>query len=127
MALKHFNPITPGQRQLVIVDRSELSSRGQAGQVPDRKASSKKGGRSNTGRITVRFQGGGHKRSYRFIDFKRRKLPTLSVRLNVWNTIRTGHARLLRSFATLMVNSHISWLRSALLSVIRLLPVTPSM
>ncbi|MEN5276571.1 50S ribosomal protein L2 [Brucella sp. TWI432] len=71
MALKHFNPITPGQRQLVIVDRSELYKGKPVKSLTE--GLSKKGGRNNTGRITVRFQGGGHKRSYRFIDFKRRK------------------------------------------------------
>src|SRR5271156_1442499 len=57
MALKQFKPSTPGQRQLVLVDRSGLH----------------KGGRNNTGRIVVRYQGGGHKQRYRMIDFKRRK------------------------------------------------------
>ena len=71
MALKHFNPTTPGQRQLVIVDRSELYKGKPVKSLTE--GLSKKGGRNNTGRITVRFQGGGHKRSYRFIDFKRRK------------------------------------------------------
>lgn len=71
MALKHFNPTTPGQRQLVIVDRSELYKGKPVKSLTE--GLSKKGGRNNTGRITVRFQGGGHKRSYRFVDFKRRK------------------------------------------------------
>src|SRR5690606_10520031 len=71
MALKHFNPITPGQRQLVIVDRSELYKGKPVKSLTE--GVSKKGGRNNTGRITVRFQGGGHKRTYRLIDFKRRK------------------------------------------------------
>ncbi|MDN5248676.1 50S ribosomal protein L2 [Bartonella sp. TP] len=71
MALKHFNPTTPGQRQLVSVDRSSLH-KGKPLKTLTQGLSSK-GGRNNTGRITARFQGGGHKRTYRLIDFKRSK------------------------------------------------------
>ncbi|WP_455465559.1 50S ribosomal protein L2 [Bartonella sp. B39] len=71
MALKHFNPTTSGQRQLVIVDRSCLY-KGKSVKALTEGLSSK-GGRNNRGRVTARFQGGGHKRSYRFIDFKRLK------------------------------------------------------
>ena len=72
MALKHFKPITPGLRQLVIVDRSELWKGKPVKTLTEGKSS--KGGRNNYGRITVRFRGGGHKQSYRLVDFKRRKL-----------------------------------------------------
>ena len=72
MALKTFRPMTPGLRQLVLVDRSELYKGGPLKKLTEGK--SEKGGRNNTGRITVRFRGGGHKQSYRIIDFKRRKL-----------------------------------------------------
>ncbi|MCW0002246.1 50S ribosomal protein L2 [Pararhizobium sp. YC-54] len=71
MALKSFNPTTPSQRQLVIVDRSGLHKGKPVKSLTE--GLSSKGGRNNTGRITVRFQGGGHKRTYRLIDFKRRK------------------------------------------------------
>ncbi|GES46257.1 MULTISPECIES: 50S ribosomal protein L2 [Rhizobium] len=71
MALKTFNPTTPSQRQLVIVDRSSLYKGKPVKSLTEGLTS--KGGRNNTGRITVRFQGGGHKRSYRLVDFKRRK------------------------------------------------------
>jgi large subunit ribosomal protein L2 len=71
MALKSFNPTTPSQRQLVIVDRSALYKGKPLKALTEGLTS--KGGRNNTGRITVRFQGGGHKRTYRLIDFKRRK------------------------------------------------------
>ncbi|WP_208439108.1 50S ribosomal protein L2 [Bartonella quintana] len=71
MAFKHFNPTTPGQRQLVIVDRSCLY-KGKSVKALTAGLSSK-GGRNNHGRVTARFQGGGHKRSYRFVDFKRLK------------------------------------------------------
>lgn len=71
MALKTFNPTTPGQRQLVIVDRSGLYKGKPLKKLTEGLAS--KGGRNNTGRVTSRFQGGGHKRTYRIIDFKRSK------------------------------------------------------
>ena len=71
MALKSYNPITPSQRQLVLVDRSGLYRGEPVKKLTEGKNSS--GGRNNNGRITVRFRGGGHKRAYRTIDFKRRK------------------------------------------------------
>jgi large subunit ribosomal protein L2 len=72
MALKTFNPTTPGLRQLVIVARDGLFKGKPIKTLTEGLKSS--GGRNNTGRITVRFRGGGHKRAYRIIDFKRRKL-----------------------------------------------------
>jgi len=71
MALKNFNPTTPSQRQLVIVDRSALYKGKPVKSLTQGLTS--KGGRNNHGRITVRSQGGGHKRAYRMVDFKRRK------------------------------------------------------
>ena len=71
MALKTFNPTTPSQRQLVIVDRSSLYKGKPVKALTE--GLNKSGGRNNLGRITARFIGGGHKRSYRLIDFKRRK------------------------------------------------------
>src|SRR4028118_1328861 len=70
MALKTFKPITPGLRQLVIVDRSELYKGKPVKALTEGKSSS--GGRNNLGRVTVRFRGGGHKRTLRLVDFKRR-------------------------------------------------------
>ena len=70
MALKTFKPITPGLRQLVIVDRSELYKGKPVKKLTEGKSSS--GGRNNLGRVTVRFRGGGHKRTLRNVDFKRR-------------------------------------------------------
>ena len=72
MPLKTFNPTTPGLRQLAIVDRSELHKGKPVKALTVGKPET--GGRNNAGRVTVRFRGGGHKRSYRIIDFKRRKL-----------------------------------------------------
>src|ERR1700724_171526 len=71
MALKTFNPTTPGLRQLVIVDRSGLYKGKPVKALTEGKSSS--GGRNNNGRTTVRFRGGGHKQTYRQVDFKRRK------------------------------------------------------
>ncbi|KQZ55280.1 50S ribosomal protein L2 [Rhizobium sp. Root149] len=71
MALKSFNPTTPSQRQLVIVDRSGLWKGKPVKALTE--GLSKSGGRNNLGRITARFIGGGHKRTYRLVDFKRRK------------------------------------------------------
>lgn len=71
MALKNFKPRTPGTRQLVQVDRSGLY-KGQAEKTL-LEGKKKSGGRNNTGRITVRHRGGGHKQKYRVIDWKRRK------------------------------------------------------
>ena len=77
MALKSFKPTTPSQRQLVIVDRSGLWKG-----KPEKSLTEglrKHGGRNNLGRITVRFRGGGHKRNYRVIDFKRTKADMVAV------------------------------------------------
>ncbi len=71
MALKKYNPTTPGRRGLVLVDRSGLWKG-----KPERSLTEgllNKGGRNNNGRITARRRGGGHKRRYRVIDFKRLK------------------------------------------------------
>jgi large subunit ribosomal protein L2 len=70
MALKLYKPTTPSMRQLVLVDRSELYKGKPVKALTEGKSSS--GGRNNLGRVTVRFRGGGHKRSLRLVDFKRR-------------------------------------------------------
>jgi large subunit ribosomal protein L2 len=71
MALKQFNPTSPGRRQLVLVDKSELhKGRPEKSLV---QGLTKSGGRGGNGRIAVRFRGGGAKRLYRIVDFKRRK------------------------------------------------------
>jgi large subunit ribosomal protein L2 len=72
MALKSYKPTTPSQRQLVIVDRTGLHRGPPVKALTEGKHSS--GGRNNNGRTTVRFRGGGHKKSYRVVDFKRRKI-----------------------------------------------------
>ncbi|MCQ0990173.1 50S ribosomal protein L2 [Jiella marina] len=77
MALKNFKPNTPSQRQLVIVDRSGLHKGKPVKHLTE--GLSQKGGRNNTGRVTARYQGGGHKRTYRIVDFKRRKLDVEGI------------------------------------------------
>jgi len=71
MALKSYKPTTPGQRQLVLVDRSELHKGKPVKALTE--GLRKSGGRNNHGRVTAFQRGGGHKRRYRTIDFKRRK------------------------------------------------------
>jgi len=71
MALKQFNPTSPGRRGLVLVDRSELHKGGPVKSLVE--GLTKSGGRGAGGRVAVRFRGGGAKRLYRKIDFKRRK------------------------------------------------------
>ena len=72
MALRTYKPTTPGQRQLVLVDRSALYKGDPVKALTEGKNST--GGRNNNGRITSRFRGGGHKKALRVVDFKRRKL-----------------------------------------------------
>ena len=72
MGIRYYKPTTPGRRQGSVSDFAEL----QGEQAPEKALLTpykKKGGRNNQGIITARFRGGGHKRKYRLIDFKRRK------------------------------------------------------
>ncbi|WP_295815075.1 50S ribosomal protein L2, partial [uncultured Nitratireductor sp.] len=95
MALKKYKPVTPGQRQLVIVDRSGLYKGKPVKGLTE--GLTGKGGRNNTGRITARFQGGGHKRTYRLIDFKRRKLDvSATVERIEYDPNRTAFIALVR-------------------------------
>ena len=71
MAIKSFNPVTPSLRGTVLVDRAELHKGKPLKQLTEGQHS--KGGRNNSGRITSRFRGGGHKQRYRDVDFKRAK------------------------------------------------------
>ncbi|MDE0813173.1 MAG: 50S ribosomal protein L2 [Alphaproteobacteria bacterium] len=72
MALKKYKPVTPTMRHLVLVDHSELHKGKPVKTLTE--GLSEKAGRNNHGRITARRRGGGHKRKYRLIDFKRTKL-----------------------------------------------------
>jgi large subunit ribosomal protein L2 len=77
MALKTFNPTSPGRRALVLVDKSELHKGGPVKSLVQ--GLTKSGGRGGNGRVAVRFRGGGAKRLYRMIDFKRRKFGVVGV------------------------------------------------
>jgi len=77
MALKNYKAITPSLRQLITVDRSELW-KGSPLKILTASSSSN-GGRNNMGHITVRHKGGGHKQSFRVIDFKRDKYDIEAV------------------------------------------------
>jgi large subunit ribosomal protein L2 len=95
MALKTFKPTTPGLRQLAIVDRSELFKGKPVKALTVGKP--EKGGRNNAGRITVRFRGGGHKQSYRTIDFKRTKHDiNATVERIEYDPNRTGFIALIK-------------------------------
>ena len=71
MAVRKFKPTTPGQRHKVIGTFEEITA-----VVPEKSLVTGKrstGGRNNDGKMTMRYRGGGHKRKFRFIDFKRNK------------------------------------------------------
>ncbi|MEO6341159.1 MAG: 50S ribosomal protein L2 [Caulobacteraceae bacterium] len=94
MALKQYNPTTPGQRGLVLIDRSELhKGRPEKSLV---EGLTGKGGRSNNGRITVRFRGGGAKKLYRLVDFKRTKQGSATVERLEYDPNRTAFIALIK-------------------------------
>ena len=71
MPIKKYKPTTPGRRGMTTLSKEEITK-----QTPEKSLTAplkSKGGRNNAGRITTRHQGGGHKRKYRIIDFKRNK------------------------------------------------------
>ena len=81
MALKTYKPNTPGMRGMVLVDKSELHKG-----APDKSLTRglvKKGGRNNFGQLTVPHQGGGHKKKFRMIDFKRNKMDVKALVLRL--------------------------------------------
>src|SRR5690348_128664 len=72
MAIKRYKPTSPGRRLMTVAAFDEITTT-----KPEKSLlviKKNKGGRNNQGRITVRHQGGGHKRFYRIIDFKRNKV-----------------------------------------------------
>ena len=104
MALKTFRPTTPSLRQLVQVDRSGLFKGAPVKMLTEGK--SKTGGRNNYGRITTRHIGGGHKQSYRLIDFRRRKhdMPATVERLE-YDPNRTAFIALIK-----YTDGHVSYI-----------------
>jgi large subunit ribosomal protein L2 len=80
MGIRYYKPTTPGRREGSVSDFSEITDRKKKPEKSLLRPKPKKGGRNNQGVICTRFRGGGHKRMYRLIDFKRRKD-------NVWATV----------------------------------------
>ena len=73
MGIRSYKPTTPGRRQGSVLDFAEITDRKKKPEKSLLRPKPKKGGRNNQGVICTRFRGGGHKRMYRIIDFKRRK------------------------------------------------------
>jgi len=73
MPVKVYKPTSPGRRQMSVLDFSELTRKAPEKSLLDGRTS-QRGGRNGNGNVTVRFQGGGHKRRYRIIDWKRDKV-----------------------------------------------------
>jgi large subunit ribosomal protein L2 len=95
MALRQYNPVTPSLRGTVLIARTELWKGKPVKGLTEGQNSS--GGRNNHGRITSRFRGGGHKQSYRIVDFKRRKfnVPAVVERLE-YDPNRTAFIALIK-------------------------------
>ena len=86
MGIKTYNPYTPSRRQMTGSDFSEITKTTPEKSLLDSKK--RKAGRNAQGKITVRHRGGGAKKKYRIVDFKRNK-EVLQQRLSVSSTIRT--------------------------------------
>src|SRR4051812_41165421 len=94
MALKTFNPTSAGRRHLVMVDRSALWKGKPVKTLVE--GETRSGGRGQTGRITSRRKGGGHKQAYRLVDFKRRKFDVAAtVERLEYDPNRTGYIALI--------------------------------
>lgn len=95
MALKHYNPTSPARRGLVLVDRSGLWKGKPVKALTQ--GLTKSGGRNNQGHATARGIGGGHKRTYRIVDFRRRKwdVPATVERLE-YDPNRTAFIALIK-------------------------------
>lgn len=94
MAVRKFNPVTPGQRHKIAVTRDQLTT-----DRPEKsllRPMKKSGGRNNSGKMTMRYIGGGHKQRYREIDFKRNKdgIPARVATIE-YDPNRTAHIALL--------------------------------
>jgi len=95
MAMKNFNPVTPSLRGTVLIDRRDLWKGKPVKGLTEGKHST--GGRNNHGRITSFFRGGGHKQTYRIVDFKRRRADVpASVERIEYDPNRTAFIALLK-------------------------------
>lgn len=94
MSVRKLKPITPGQRFRVVNNFDEITA-----SKPEKSLTvgiSKSGGRNNTGKMTMRYTGGGHKKKYRIIDFKRNKFDVEATVLSVeYDPNRTAFIALL--------------------------------
>jgi ribosomal protein L2 len=106
MPVKVYKPTSPGRRQMSVLDFSELTKK-----APEKTLlggrTHQRGGRNNSGSVTVRFQGGGHKRRYRVIDWKRDK-GGIPARVAASSTTRTAR-RTSRCCTTRTGRSATSW------------------
>ena len=94
MAIKTYKPVTPGLRGMTVIDYSGLSK-----VAPEKsllESLKKHSGRNNTGRITVRHHGGGNRRKYRIIDFKRSTEGTATVIALEYDPNRTANIALVQ-------------------------------
>ncbi|MBU6342436.1 MAG: 50S ribosomal protein L2 [Bacteroidetes bacterium] len=95
MAVKKFNPITPGQRYRVAVSREELTK----GAKPEKSLlgfNKSTGGRNSDGRRTMRYRGGGHKRRYRIVDFSRDKQGAATIQSIQYDPNRSAYIALIQ-------------------------------
>ena len=104
MGIKKYKPTSPGRRQMSVSDFSEITRSTPEKSLTEGKRST--GGRNNLGRVTVRFRGGGVKRRYRIIDFKRNKDDVSAVVEHIeYDPNRSARIALLR-----MARSATFWL-----------------
>src|SRR5438270_6513674 len=82
MGIRNYKPTTPGRRQGSVSDFADITDRKKKPEKSLLLPNPKKGGRNNQGIVCTRFRGGGHKKMYRVIDFKRRKD-------DVWATVES--------------------------------------
>lgn len=95
MALKAYKPVTPSQRGLILIDRSDLYKGKPEKTLTEGLKSS--GGRDNKGHVTSRHRGGGNKRSYRLIDFKRNKFDSVATVERIeYDPNRSAHIALIK-------------------------------
>ena len=94
MSLREYKPTSPGRRDTVYDDFSDITTN-----KPEKSLLApltKKGGRNNRGRVTVRHRGGGHKRRYRLVDFKRSKTGIAKVVSIEYDPNRTARIALIK-------------------------------
>ena len=95
MGVRKANPTSPGRRFVISLEKNHLYKGRPLKKLTEKKT--KKGGRNNNGRITVRHQGGGHKQNYRIIDFKRNKFDiSATVERIEYDPNRSAHIALLK-------------------------------